>query len=164
MIIGLFAVDQANGMGFNDSLPWPRNPEDMRWFKSTTENQVVVMGRKTWNSRDMPVPLPKRHNVLVTNQFIDQDSITQIRGDIPTGLVSIQEDFPDKNIYVIGGPDILVQAEPVLEQVLLTRIPGEYLSDVRIDLDQFLSGFSLKSTLELETCKIETYEAISRRT
>lgn len=164
MIIALFAVDQQGGMGFDGRMPWPRNKEDMRWFKKMTDQQLVVMGRKTWNSSDMPTPLPNRLNILVTNNFIDKDDIIQIKGDIPTALLEMQSKYPDDNVFVIGGPDILMQSIPVLEYVFITRIPGEYMSDVNIDLSKFLEKFKHVDTKELETCKIEKYEAISRRT
>jgi dihydrofolate reductase len=164
MIIALFAVDQSGGMGFDGRMPWPRNKEDMRWFKKMTDEQLVVMGRKTWNSSDMPTPLPNRLNILITNKFIDRDDIIQICGDIPTGLLEMQDKYPEDNIFVIGGPDILMQSIPVLEYVFITRIPGEYISDVSIDLTKFLETFKLVETKKLETCEIEKYEAISRRT
>jgi dihydrofolate reductase len=163
MIIALFAVDQQGGMGFDGRMPWPRNKEDMRWFKKMTDNQLVVMGRKTWNSSDMPTPLPNRVNILITNNFIDRDDIIQIRGDIPTGLMEMQDKYPDDNIFVIGGPDILMQSIPVLEYAFITRIPGEYISDVSIDLTKFLETFKLIETKKLETCEIEKYEAIPQR-
>ncbi len=164
MIVALFAVDQLGGMGFSGSMPWPRNREDMKWFKSVTEEQVVVMGKKTWESSDMPIPLPKRLNVLITNNFLDREDIIQIRGDIPTSLVELQSKYPDNDIFVIGGPNILMQAIPVIEYAFITRIPGEYMNDVSIDLDKFLEHFKLCSTQDLETCKVEEYEAIPRRT
>ena len=164
MILALFAVDQNGGMGFDGRMPWPRNKEDMRWFKKMTDNQLVVMGRKTWNSSDMPTPLPNRLNILITNNFIDKDDIIQLRGDVPTGLTEMQEKYPDDNVFVIGGPDILMQSIPVLEYAFITRIPGEYMSDVSIDLTKFLENFKLEETKEFETCKVEKYEAISRRT
>lgn len=164
MIIALFAIDQCNGMGFDGAMPWPRNREDMQWFKSTTENQVVVMGRKTWDSKDMPIPLPNRLNVLITNNFIENEKIVQIRGDIPTGLEEMQWSYPDLNVFVIGGPNILMQAKPVLKKVFITRIPGEYINDVKINIEEFLEGFKLISIKKLETCEIEEYEAISQST
>jgi len=162
MIVALFAVDEIGSMGFEGRLPWPRNKEDMRWFKEVTENQLVVMGRNTWNSKDMPTPLPNRTNVLVTNTFVDDETIIQIRGDVPESLFELQRKFPNKNIYVIGGPDILMQAIPALDLVYVTNIPGEYHRDVSLDTKVFLKNFNLRSTKNLETCKIKEYEAIPR--
>ncbi len=158
MIVGLFAVDDKGNMGNDGGLPWPHNKDDMQWFKQTTQDQIVVMGRGTWNSIDMPKPLPGRLNVLVTNNFIDRPDIEQLRGDVCDALKSIQQSNKKKNIFVIGGPTILLQAKPVLERVLLTRIPGEYMADVSINIDEFLDGFNLLSSKNLGTCIIEEYE------
>jgi dihydrofolate reductase len=160
MIIALFAVDDIGGMGFHGSMPWPRNKEDMQWFKNTTQDHLVVMGRKTWDSEDMPSPLPGRINVLFTNEFIDRDDIVQLKGSVVDAVLHIQNENPDKHVFVIGGPTILMQAKPAIERVYLTRVPGEFLSDVNINLTEFLDQFALVNTHSLDTCKIEHYETV----
>jgi dihydrofolate reductase len=164
MIIAMFAIDDCGGMGFDGSMPWPRNKEDMLWFKKNTDRQIVVMGRKTWDSKDMPIPLPNRVNVLVTNDFIERDDIMQLKGDVCEGLLSVQNTYPDKDVFVIGGPNVLMQAIPVLEKAYITRIPGEYYNDVTINTNEFLKRFHIVDSTQLETCKIEKYEAIPRST
>ena len=157
MIIGLFAVDNTGGMGIDGHMPWPHNKDDMQWFKKTTQNQIVVMGRKTWEAPDMPKPLPGRTNVLFTNEFIERDDVEQIRGDVPEALKEIQKSNKKTNVFVIGGPNLLNQAKPVLEQLLITRIPGEYINDTSIDLAEFLNGFTLVTKTNLGTCFVEEY-------
>ncbi len=166
MIAALFAVDDIGGMGWKGSLPWPSNKDDMKWFKSVTQNQVVVMGRKTWESPDMPSPLPGRLNVLFTNKFLEREDIEQIRGDACEALKSLKQTNRRKNIFVIGGPNLLLQSKPVLDKVYLTRIQGEYLNDTSIDLTEFLDGMKLHQTVNLGTCIVEEYhnETISRST
>lgn len=157
MIAGLFAVDNKGGMGVNGHLPWPHNKDDMQWFKKTTQNQIVVMGRKTWDSPDMPSPLPGRVNVLFTNNFIDRDDVEQIRGDVCEALTSIQKSNKKLNLFVIGGPNLLEQSKPVLEKVYVTRIDGEYLNDTAINLEEFLKGFTLVNKINLGSCTVEEY-------
>ena len=157
MIAALFAVDAVGGMGWKGTLPWPNNPDDMKWFKATTQDQIVVMGKKTWDSPDMPSPLPGRINVLFTNKFIDNDEIEQIQGDVCEALLSIKKSNKKKNIFVIGGVNLLEQSRPVLEKIYITRIPGEYLSDTVINLTDFLSGTELTKTLNLGSCIVEEY-------
>ena len=164
MISALFAVDDAGGMGLNGNMPWPRNTEDMIWFKKATEGQVVVMGKKSWLSPDMPKPLPKRTNVIFTNNFMDREDIVQIRGDVCEGLLTIENTFPDNEIFVIGGADLLVQSKPVLNKVYVTRIPGTYETDVKINIEDFLKDFDLINSQQFTTCKVEEYETVSRRT
>jgi dihydrofolate reductase len=81
-------------------------------------------------------------------------------------LISIQQHNKRKNIFVIGGPNILLQSKPVLERVYITRIKGEYLNDTFIDLVDFLTGMKLHQTVNLGSCIVEEYhnEAISPST
>ena len=161
MIIALFAVDERGGMGNQGNIPWPTVKEDMKWFKETTQGQVVVMGKKSWHSPDMPKPLPKRHNVVFTNEFMDREDIVQMSGDICEGLHRAEELFPDNDIFVIGGANILKQAKPAIEKAFITRIPGEYICDTVLDMNEFLTGFNLVNSLDLGTCVVEMYERIS---
>lgn len=160
MIIAIFAVDHASGMGNQGTIPWPFNKEDMRWFKETTEGQIVVMGKKSWESPDMPKPLPKRHNVVFTNTVIENENITQIKGDVCEGLKWLQDQHPEVDVFVIGGADLLIQARPVIERAFITRMPDTYICDTFIDLKKFINGLTLVHTNDLGTCKVEEYEAI----
>jgi dihydrofolate reductase len=157
MITALFAVDEKGGMGFQGSMPWPRNKEDMIWFKKLTNNHTVVMGKKTWDSGDMPTPLPGRNNILITNTFLPREDIIQMRGDVCMGLQRIQNDYKFENIYIIGGAEILRQTLPIIEEAYITRIPGEYMCDTYIDIDHFLCDFTLIDVDDLKTCKVEHY-------
>lgn len=157
MIIGLFAVDDVGSMGINGHMPWPHNKDDMQWFKKTTQNQIVAMGRTTWEAPDMPKPLPGRYNVLFTNEFIDRDDVEQIRGDVPEALKSVQKSNKKNHVFVIGGPNLLLQAKPVLEKLLITRIPGEYMNDTKINLEEFLTGYTFVTKTNLGTCTVEEY-------
>lgn len=160
MITALFAVDNKGGMGVNGNMPWPSNKDDMKWFKTTTEGHVVVMGKRSWHSPDMPKPLPKRHNIIVTNEFIERNDIEQIRGDVAEGLKYVEEQYADKTIFVIGGANLLKQAKPVIKKAFITRIPGEYICDTVLDMTEFLEGFTLVNTIDLGSCTVEEYEAI----
>lgn len=158
MIIALFAVDEDDGMGLNGTMPWPRNKDDLNWFKSTTLNQVVVMGRKTWDSEDMPSPLPKRTNVVFTNHQHWNAPAYQFQGDPCIILPDLQKNnYPDNDIFVIGGPTLLNQSLPIIEKCYITRIPGKYGCDVTINLPDFLKDFVLTNTTVTPSCNIEEY-------
>ena len=156
MIHAIFAIDETNGMGFNGSMPWPRNKQDLMWFKRKTSDNIVVMGKRTWESSDIPLPLPNRTNVLVTNNFINNDAIIQVNGDICDALLHLDNNF-DNDVFVIGGPNILMQSLPVIEKAYITRIPGEYINDTFINLDLFLQDFKLTDESDLGTCIIQEY-------
>ena len=62
------AVDEEWGFSKNGTMPWPKNTQDLQHFKETTNNNVVVMGRLTWDDPFMPTPLKNRINILVTSK------------------------------------------------------------------------------------------------
>ena len=68
MIKGIMAVDEKGGISKGPSMPWPKNPKDLKWFKENTLNNVVIMGRKTWEDPFMPTPLKSRTNILITSK------------------------------------------------------------------------------------------------
>lgn len=161
MIIAVIAIDENGGVGNNGGMPWPPNTDDFKWFRSTTIDQVVVMGKTTWLSPDMPKPLPKRTNVVcTTSDLIVPPDVIVLNGDIAEGLTNLQHTYLDKNIIVIGGVNIVWQALTVLEKIYITRIPGTYSSDTSIDVVKFLQYFKCIQTIELGSCKVEEYEAI----
>ncbi|MEB0161221.1 dihydrofolate reductase, partial [Pseudomonas sp. AH2 (2023)] len=57
------AIAQNYAVGKDGKLPW-HYPADLKFFKETTLNQTVVMGRKTYES--IGKPLPKRLNIVLS--------------------------------------------------------------------------------------------------
>ena len=109
MIKSIFAVDYWGGMGLNGSLPWPHHSEDLQYFKEQTDGHVVVMGRKTWDDPKMPKPLPNRITYVATNRpLFGYSGVKTIRGDLEQQILKIKDAHPDKTVWIIGGPDILL--------------------------------------------------------
>ncbi len=52
-------------IGAGNRIPW-HLPEDFRWFKQMTTGQVIIMGRKTFES--IGRPLPNRTTIVLTRQ------------------------------------------------------------------------------------------------
>ena len=59
------AHDQNNIIGYNNEIPW-NLPEDLRRFRELTLNNIVIMGRKTFES--ISKPLKNRINIVITRQ------------------------------------------------------------------------------------------------
>ena len=143
MINAIFAADSLGGIGKNGSLPWPKNSEDLRWFKQHTFGHIVVMGGNTWRDPLMPKPLPGRINVVVTSQTVDTEGVIVYNNDYKRRLLDLQAQHPDKNIYIIGGTSLFNDARELIERVILTRFTDSYDCDVNMDLDSYLEGFEL---------------------
>jgi dihydrofolate reductase len=139
MINAIFAVDFNGGMGFNGTLPWPHNTEDLAHFKRLTTGQVVVCGRRTWDDPKMPKPLPNRAVYVATHRPVTY--ATPFDGDVKEKLLALEQEHPNKQIFVIGGVDVLESALPVLDRIYVTHIKGTYRCDTRIHVKEFLTGF-----------------------
>ena len=126
MISAIVAVDANWGIGFDGEL-LERIPEDMKRFRKLTENNIIVMGRKTWDSLPRK-PLPNRLNFIVTSQ-------TKTSGcDLVNGeylKVSIENMFfqlenNNDNYFIIGGGQIYEQLLPYCDRVYVTKIHRAY--------------------------------------
>ena len=124
----LVAHDENKGIGYRNKLPW-HAPSDLKVFKRLTTDNVVIMGRKTYESLPMfPSGLPNRFNIIITsyppkNNFDNVAFVKTKRQAIKLakskGLVA----------YVIGGASIYKQFLPYATHRVLTHITGDYNCD-----------------------------------
>lgn len=162
MIKGIFAVDYWGGMGLEGSLPWAFHSEDMNYFKEHTLNNIVVMGRKTWDDPQMPKPLKNRQCYVVTNRELNYDHVRTLSGNINEKIIQLQENFPRLTVWIIGGPTLLMQTKPLLEELHITHFKAAYKTDCKLDLNKFLLGFRVtgsKPSLDRQ-CNWMTYKNI----
>ncbi len=146
MICTIFATDQMGTFGNRGTLPWPMNPEDMAWFKEHTLNQIVVMGRKTFDDPKMPKPLPNRTNYVVSKNPIHHTGVKRLFGDYKTQIKNIQSLNPSKNIFILGGPNLIMDCKDLIDYAYITHRKGAAFADVRIDLKAFLTGMRITSS------------------
>ena len=146
MICTIFATDQMGTFGNRGTLSWPMDPEDMSWFREHTLNQIVVMGRRTWDDPKMPKPLPNRINCVISNKPIGNNRVRRLHGDYKTQIRELQTLFPDKNIFILGGPDLIMDCKDLIDYAYVTHRKGAAHSDVRIDLRAFMTGMRIISS------------------
>ena len=96
MLSMIFACDEKGAIGREGDLPW-RQSTDLKHFKRTTLEKIVVMGRKTWES--LGQPLPKRRNIVMTRQGVDDDVETMSFEQV----MSLAEEH---EVMIIGGGEI----------------------------------------------------------
>lgn len=166
MIHTVFAVDKFGGMGFNGTLPWPHNSEDLAHFKALTTGHVVVMGRATWDDPKLPKPLPGRTVYVATNRSLPNNSgASVISGDIKSQLLALEAQHPDKIIWVIGGPTLIAQCDGIIDKMYVTHHKYSYKADSRVDLRTLLLGWhALTGTAAPNSnCAFVTYVPIFKR-
>lgn len=130
------AVDQKNGIGFKNTIPW-KLKKDMAFFKDTTlrtddcqKRNMVLMGRKTWES------LPEKHRPLEgrKNVILTRDKNFKVEGaDVAHSFQEALELADDRveSIFVMGGAKVYEQVmkRKDIKGVYLTRIQRTYKCD-----------------------------------
>ena len=102
----IVAMSLNRAIGKDNKLPW-HLPEDLKWFKKLTTGNVIIMGRKTWES--IGKPLPNRESIVVT-----RSSIPGIR--TTTSLKEIDPNSDSRDYFIIGGAQLFREPERVVNR------------------------------------------------
>lgn len=126
MISLIVAADRNWAIGNSGKL-LTSIPDDLRFFRQTTRDKVVIMGRKTVESLPGGRPLPNRVTILITR---DPD----FKMDGVTIVHSIEEALKEAEkykteIYVAGGGEIYTQMLDLCDEALVTYIDYSYQAD-----------------------------------
>lgn len=139
--IKIIACVDENGIiskKYENKLLW-KLPEDLKHFKEKTENNVVIMGFNTFKSLDFKF-LPNRYNIVLVNrhtrfnnienkgEFIDIDDFC---------LNKIKKEFPDKDIWIIGGKTIYDRFINDADEIWLSKIHKSYIG-INTDKEDYL--------------------------
>jgi dihydrofolate reductase len=139
--ITIIVAKSNNGIiGKDGDLPW-RLPEDLKRFKRLTTGNIVVMGRKTYDS--IGRPLPNRKNIVIS-----RNTSLKIEGvEVEYDLIDVLKRNQEENVYVIGGGQIYVDALPFTEKLEVTEVDVELVGDTsfpEIDSSQWKEIFREK--------------------
>lgn len=115
-MIGMIAAVTQNGViGVENKLPFDY-PADMKHFRTTTANSIVIMGRKTFEG--IGRPLPKRRNIVVSSKPIDG---VEVVASVDAAINLTKDDARD--IWFIGGASIYEAGMYFADKIVLTLTP-----------------------------------------
>ncbi len=126
----IVAIDSERGIGKNNDLMW-HLPADMQFFKETTKGQIVIMGRKNFDSIPEKFrPLPGRLNVVLTRN-------TDFSAENCLVFHSLEDCFShfanetERTLFIIGGGEIykMALASEKLSELYITEINGVFGAD-----------------------------------
>ncbi len=125
----IVAVARGGVIGFKNSMPWGRLPEDLKRFKRLTDEKAVVMGRKTYESifAELGKPLPNRLNIVLTKNIEFTAPGCSMVNSREAALRTAR--IAGKDIVVIGGEGVYRQFLPIAHIIYLTEIDGEFRGD-----------------------------------
>ena len=125
MIKGILAHDSYWGIGKDGDLPWPKNSDDLKWFKECTNGCAVVMGRNTWESLPFK-PLPNRQNIVVSTTEIEGATHTLGEG-FKERIVDLNFEYP---VWIIGGAQLVEHCLDIIDELWLNNVEGNYDCDI----------------------------------
>jgi dihydrofolate reductase len=124
-ITAIWAQSRDGAIGHQGAMPW-HLPEDMKRFAALTTGNVVVMGRRTWDSLPASFrPLPGRRNLVQTRQT----SWSAPGAETFTNVDDAVASAGGQGIWVIGGRAVLDAWAGRIERVELTVIDLEVPAD-----------------------------------
>ena len=144
----ILAKSKNNVIGKDNKIVWSK-PSDMKMFRQYTTNNVIIMGRKTFDSFGSK-PLKNRINIVLSRNknFIDNLNKSGIDGLIGCSDIDDAHRFLlnanyDKSVFVIGGAEIYNQyldtRHADIENIYLTEINEYYDGDSFFERDDLLS-------------------------
>lgn len=121
MIRIIAAISKNRVLGDDNKLIWSL-PNDLKRFKKLTTNNVIVMGRKTYES--IGKPLPNRRNIVITRDKNYHHENIEVVNSIEEALLLCNNDC-----FIIGGGQIYKQTLELAHKIHLTFIDEEFEGD-----------------------------------
>lgn len=115
-------------IGRDGTMPW-HLPEDLAHFSALTGEDVVIMGRLTWESLPPKYrPLPRRTNIVVSRT---EDSFpgAASASSLEAALEMAEELDEGSLCWVIGGAGLFEEAMQTADWIEVTEIDAEIEGD-----------------------------------
>ncbi|MBL7814531.1 MAG: dihydrofolate reductase [Saprospiraceae bacterium] len=126
MISAIVATAKNGVIGKDNEIPWYL-PADFAYFKRTTLNHHIIMGRNCFES--IGRPLPKRTNIVITrNPFYIASGCLMVHS-ITEG-VKMAKKNGETEAFIIGGGEIYAQSIDLWDKLYLTEVDLDTEGDV----------------------------------
>ncbi|MBI3192592.1 MAG: dihydrofolate reductase [Pedosphaera parvula] len=115
------AMSENRVIGRGNQIPW-HLPEDFKWFKRMTTGNIIVMGRKTFES--IGKPLPNRETIVLSRSGFAHPGVRTV-----AELDEISLAGETRDIFICGGAQIYAQTLPRCSDLYLTRVKRTMAGD-----------------------------------
>lgn len=139
MIKFILCTDKNGALGYKNQLLYHIS-DDLKRFKKLTENQIVLMGRKTLESLPNQF-LPHRVNVVLTRDknYKPKNSSVVVMHDFATIINHYKAGTQDKDLIVIGGAQIYEEFPQYPDVIYHTQVLDTNTKyDAEIDMEELL--------------------------
>ncbi|CAL9984407.1 dihydrofolate reductase [Vibrio phage D51] len=148
-IVAIFATTEKGQFGIDGGLPWGRSaPDDLQFFKDMTMGNAIIMGSATLASVSH---LQGRDKIVITSQAhctVSNNASTYFVGSMDAAL-ELATTLGHSEAYIIGGARVLRENAHLADEVLWSRIPGNYPADIYLDVEKITKDRALLGSAKL---------------
>lgn len=129
-LVMILASSLDSTIGKDNGIPW-NCKTDMKFFKRATTGNVVIMGRKTFESMNSK-PLPNRVNIIVSktlqrsvigaNTIIVSSLFEALKHARAADLSSYKRFSEFEHIFIIGGVELYAATAKICDELLISTI------------------------------------------
>ena len=125
MLSIIVAKGKNNIIGKDNKMVW-HLPEDLKHFKNLTTGHTIIMGRKTFESLEKPLP-NRKHIIFSQNPDF---KVNDENVEVVHSLLQIQDLIEGKEeAFVIGGAMIYNFLMPNVKKMYVTEIEKDFEGD-----------------------------------
>ena len=118
IISSIVAVAENGVIGHQGEIPWYLS-SDFKYFKKTTLNAPVIMGRNCFES--IGRPLPKRQNIIITRDPFYVVSGAYVVHSIEEAI-DLAKESACPEAFIIGGGEIYKQTIQLWDRLYYTEV------------------------------------------
>ena len=155
MISLIVAMDENGLIGNEGDIPW-HIPKDFELFKNYTKNNIIIMGRRTWDSLPKK-PLPHRINIVISRS-INKLPGAEVFSSVENAINYCNENFK-KDIFFLCFTTIYGEGIKYCDHMHISHVKGKFQGDTHfpnIDWNEWNSEY----TEEYDKFKFILYQRI----
>ncbi|WP_326717878.1 dihydrofolate reductase [Vagococcus jeotgali] len=163
MIAAIWAQDEDGLIGKGDVLPWYL-PNDLQFFKQMTEDNVIVMGRKTFEGMGKGL-LPNRQTIVLTSDKDYDGNGATVMHSVEE-VLAFSEEF-EGITFIAGGGDIYKAFLPHTDVLYRTFIKERFEGNTYfpyLDWDEWNLVSVSEGTVNEDNKYAHDYETYQRNT
>lgn len=139
-LVLIAAVGENGAIGLDGGLPW-RLPLDLKHFREKTMGAACIMGRRSFQERNEP--LPGRRNIIVTSLTESPHPGVEIASSLDDAI-ELATSTPGPT-FLLGGRRIFEVGLEIADRFELTRVHGSP------DADTFFPEIDFSRWTEIES-------------
>jgi len=129
LITGIVAIAENGVIGNEQGMPWPRDAEDLAFFRQQTMGKPCIVGRKTFeHMEELGVKWGTRTPFIISRQ-------PKIQYFSTINEAIYNASALHKQVMVIGGAEIYQLAMPYMTTMIITHIEGNYQGHATLKLN-----------------------------